>query len=251
MFHRNFRIICSVFLLGILSFVVSYDCLKLNYIFPTPTLIVKIGPLFFMMIINALYFILYRFTIYSIFMFITLFFSFLGDLFMGLYDSKEPVYIICGGAAFFIARISLLTNFMIYPSSPLRLIRHDCLNTVFSHILFTTPFILVGIFLLDGTVISILNLLYFILGFGFQLSYSFLRIRAIEEESKFSTVIAFTGMLLFNIADCFLLISIFTTVLPPYWIVISDNIYWTSMYLLTISILRTSGPDNERFLLPV
>jgi len=58
-------------------------------------------------------------------------------------------------------------------------------------------------------------------------------------ESKTSCVFAFLGILFFNVSDLLLFICIFTDTFPSYVILIADNIYWLSMYLLTVSVVRS------------
>lgn len=254
--HRTFRISAVSVSISIIAVICAFNYFSLNSNNFYVKLLFKLSPLFFMLILIIFYMFQYKITLYSAIIFTVLFFCFLGDIFLSLYNPKlddvstnKETYIIIGGVSFFLSRLLLLLNFMLYRDNNLKIIHYGIKKMVICHVLFNSPFIALSVlFLMYGnyTMKYIFVFIYVLLGFGFQLSYSFLRIGEIEKESINSSIFGFIGMLLFNISDILLLTTMLTTYLPFYCIIISDNIYWIAMYFLTISIVRFSKENVEK-----
>ena len=254
--HKSFRIFSFAILLVILSFIIIYNVWSILYSEFYGKLVLKLIPSFCIMSIPIFYYLYYRMTLYTLFIHIMLFFCLLGDLFLGLYDPNvaelplfKNIYLILGGGSFLLARGLILLTMILYPASRLKLIKHSCISLIISHVLFNIPFIglsFIFYFNNNNITITIFVMIYIILGFGFQSSYSFLRIKAIEWESYFSSVFAFVGIMLFNVSDFILLSTMFTPIFPSYCILIADNIYWVSMFLLTISVVRSPYTLEEK-----
>lgn len=251
--HKQFRI-CSIAILILVCFSVGFfDYITISNKYDEIKLLVKTFPLVFLLFLNAFYFFIYRATIYSIFTFSSLFFCLIGDLFLGLYtplENNDKIYLIVGGSVFLLARLNWIFIFLVKPYKNIIRIRYNNCELFTSHIIWTFTFIAISIPLLykNIKIITILSFLYIILGFGLPVSYAFLRLinrkeisisdNDIAHESLFSLWTAFLGILLFNISDILLLYTLQTELFPNYVVLISDHIYWLSMYLLTISIVR-------------
>ena len=249
--HKVFRIFgLTVFLLTLL-FAILYDVFTIKYHEFYGKLMIKLLPTFFMMSIPIFYYIYYRITIYSLFIHITLFFFLLGDIFIGLYDSTIPynsilqtynnIYLILGGSSFLFGRFLILFAMMLYPASRFKMIKYETSTLLIIHFIFVIPSIAISFLFInkEKVLITISVILYIVLGFGFQLSYSFLRISTIDWESKYSSIFAFIGVFLFNLSDFLLLMTMFTKYFPSYFILLADNIYWLSILLLAISVVRS------------
>ena len=207
-------------------------------------LILKICPMMVLIFLSFTHLIISKITLYSCGILFSLLMFTIADLFLAMYEpgpDNTTAYIIFGGSFFFVARLLLAVVFSIKPRDHVCLINYDYKTLIISHFAFSSPFIILSItnMIYFQTFISYLIGVYMILGFGLPLSYAYLRINNSElEESKSASIFAFVGVLLFNISDIFLFISMFTQLLPAYFIVISDNIYWLSMFLITISMDR-------------
>lgn len=254
--HKAFRIFASFILLVILSIIVIFNVFSILYNEFYGKLALKLAPIFCMMSIPLFYYFYYRITLYSLFIHLMLFFCLLGDLFLGLYDPNvaeltlfKNIYVILGGVSFLFARMLILLAVILYPASRFKLIKYDLISSIVSHILFNIPFVglsFIFYFNTPNRTIAIFIMSYIILGFGVQTSYTFLRINTIEWESKISSIFGFIGIMLFNISDFILLITMFASLFPLYCILIADNIYWVSMFFLTISIIRSPHTLEEK-----
>lgn len=243
--HKTFRIVTSISILFIIGIVIGFNLVK-DF---TCKIVLKVCPVSILMTLSFFYILHYKFTYYSFLTSIALLFCLLGDVFMALYDprlvaeiSDRNFYLIMGGACFLIARIILVFVFGLG-------IKTRKFIILVSHICFSIPFVILGILFLvhfEYSELSIFVLIYFVLGFGIQLSYAFLRINGIPRESIAACIFGFLGMLCFNISDIFLLTTMLTNLLPNYTINISNCIYWLSMVLITISIVRYSETSYEK-----
>lgn len=261
--HIKFRIFAGVLACLIATFSGLYIYFKLEDRDIGLRLGMKLSPVLSCMTYIALYIYFYRITIYSSFSLISLFFCMLGDLFLELYDptiesvengeTYRTFYFILGGGFFMFARLLLMLIFMIKPFTRISLIRHrPIIKTILSHVIFTIPFLVLGtiIWIRESNFISGCTFVYLIVSFGLPASYAYLRIGALNSleetsESKVSCYIAFCGINIFNISDVLLIITMFTNWLPSYSGLISDVLYWLAMYLLTISVIRTSDENSE------
>lgn len=257
--HKIFRILCLSVLIGLIILSTVYDYfVRKNYNMPIK-LVIKSAPMLCLMILDFSYIIIYRATLYSCGILLSLLLCLIGDLFMGVYDPSTVaatensfLYLILSGSFFFTARILFTVILAIKPYKKVSLIRYDFRKILMSHICFSIPFLILGLLNItrDTSLNSIFVSLYIILGFGIPLSYSFLRIGALNDfeiqESKISSILGFLGILLFNASDIILFIVLFTNWLANYVVLISINLYWLSMYLMTISIVRSSEEYVER-----
>jgi hypothetical protein len=254
--HNSFRILSVLTLAMIIAIVGVYDYFIIMENNLSIQIFLKISPLVIMLILIFLYFIIYRLTIYSVLVMGSLFLCLLGDVFMALYDpsilNENYIYFILSGIFFLLARILLTFLFMIKPYKRIFFIKFPIKKLIISHVISFIIFLVLGILPLIYHVsfVSISIFLYLLFGFGFLTSYAFLRIGALKdyeiEESKTSCILAFLGISLFNKADIILLITMYTSLLPKHMVLVSDNIYWLSMYLLTISIVRSSEEHVEK-----
>jgi len=207
------------------------------------------------------YMFIYRVSIYSSIVLFSLFLCSIGDVLIGLYDPSvayiyrsQTIYFVVGGICFFLARVLFCIMFMVKPYTKIDIIHYSWKKMLLSHILFMIPFIILGILNIvkETSFITISVFIYIFFGFGIQLSYAFLRIGVLKEESKWSCIFGFIGMFLFNISDILLFISMYTNWVPTYVIPISDNVYWLAIYLICISIVRSSNEYIEKGkLLPI
>lgn len=255
--HKVFRFFSLGIFIVIIFVSITYNCLTIIHHEFNGKIILKLIPTFTIMSMPIFYYCYYRITIYALLINLALFLCFIGDIFLSLYDPNiselevvKNAYLFLGGSSFLLARFLILLVMILYPASRVKLISYDLLPLIVSHIIFNVPFIaLTFIFFLSknsSTAIYALIMIYIILGFGLQLSYSFLRIKAISWESIYSSICGFCGVLLFNISDFLLLSTMFTPIFPEYCILISDNIYWLAMFLLSLSIVRSNTTLEEK-----
>ena len=264
--HKTLRIIAGI--LGCLSLccMVTYNYLAIRETDTDIRWAMKVGPITLYMIFTMLYILLYRITVYSILTLSILFTSMLGDIFIEIYDvpfenfiDNPKMYFILGGIAYFISRILLTALFMLKPYNEISRIYHEKMRIIACHSLFVSAYIALGITVLviRFNTVSICVAIYLMVGFGFAQSYAFLRIGAVRnlkyEESVLSSCLGFLSICLFNISHLFIIISTYTKILPWYIKLISCNIYWVGMALLTISIIRSKCEDVERgyFRIPI
>lgn len=264
--HKTLRIIAGI--LGCLSLgcVVTYNYLAIRDIDPDIRWAVKVSPVAIYILFTMLYILLYRITVYSILTLSILFTCMLGDIFIEIYDipfenfiDNPTLYFILGGISYFIARILLTGLFMLKPYNKISRIYHEKVRIITCHLLFVSAYIALAITVLviRFNTVSICVAIYLMIGFGFAQSYAFLRIGAVRnlkyEESVLSSCLGFISICLFNISQLFIIISTYTKILPWYIKLISCNIYWVALALLTISIIRSKSEDVERgyFLIPI
>lgn len=246
--HRIFKIFGFFSLLIIIVLASVYDFLIIDKAGIGYRLAIKISPMIILTSLVFSYMIIYRSTLYSSIVLFSLFLCSLGDIFIGLYDPsaayisrKQTIYFIVGGSCFFLTRFLYCIMFAIKPYKKFSIIIYPWKKLVLSHILFTIPFTILGILnmIKETSFITISVFIYMLFGFGVQLSYAFLRINTLDEESKWSSIFGFIGMFLFNVSDILLFISMYTNWLPTCVMPISDNIYWIAIYLICISIVRS------------
>lgn len=252
--HKAFRISSLISGICIVAIAATFNYFSLTndprfYL----KLLLKSAPVLILLLLNISYFIHYKVTVYSSLMSFGLFFCLIGDILLSLYDPKfngninnKNLCLMVGGITFLTARVIFLLMFILYGC---KISKYNIKKLLICHIAFNAPFLTLGILNLvydNYSKISITILIYAIFGFGFQLSYSFLRINAIKEESINSCIFGFLGILAFNLSDTLLLITMLTSFFPVYVITISDNIYWTGMFLLTISIVRSKEEFLEK-----
>ena len=257
--HKYFRILSLVALFIIILLSGIYDYIVKKDYKLSSRLIVKISPNFCLMILSFSYMFIYRATLYSCGVLLSLLLCLIGDIFMGIYDpslidisKNKMIYILLGGSFFFLSRVLLSIVFSIKPYKRVSLIEYGWKKVVFWHLFFSIPFIILSILNIwrDNSLTNLFVSLYILTSFGIPLSYSFLRIGALNnfeiQESRISSIFGFLGMLLFNLSDILLFISLFTDWVKNYTILISINIYWLSMYLITISMLRSPQEYVEK-----
>lgn len=260
--HKKFKLLLFVISILIITSVSFYNYLSITHKMSSIKLGIKVLPVIISGFTVMAYFLIYRITIYSAFTLFYLFFCFIGDIFLGLYDPDilditddgSMYYYILGGSFFLMSRYVLTVKFMVKPWTEMRLIKHDKIILLISHIVSTLPFIGFGIMfiVLSPDFVSASIMFYLSTGFGPLFSYALLRINGnninnfTSTESKLSQWIAFTGVFLFNISDVLLLLGMFVKDIPSYMILISNNIYWLSMFLITVSVLRTESESLEK-----
>ncbi len=249
--HLTFCLLSLIALLvnGVLATLYSYNITTNIYL----TILLKISPIIVLNLLILSYFFIYRSNIYAVGIMMTLILCMIGDIFMCLYPRfltyslDSFYYIIVGGILFLCARILMCGIFLVEPYRDLRLLKYSWKKSIISHILFTIPGLSFGIFILVQSVsfLTISIFVYLFLGFGFPLSFAFLRIFSEIKECLFSKILGFLAILFFNISDLLLFLTMLGWI-PSYVDIISINIYWLSMYLLTISIVRSSKEHIEQ-----
>lgn len=256
--HKKFRIIAIV--IGILMI----PPIVLNNYFHLAgqkTLHIKTIPIFLCFLLSAIYFFLYKPTVFASLTSFALLFCLIGDVLLGLYDpnisgmSKEDkiTILVLGGAFFLLARILYTISYMLKYTGKLQFINYPY-RYVLIHVVTVGGFTILGIL----TIIYLRNLIsyfiftYMLIGFGFPISYAFLKLYphlSINDkennESRVSKYLSLIGILLFNLSDILLLIVLFTNWIPTFVLVISEDIYWLSMFLISLSIVRYKSEREE------
>ncbi len=225
------------------------------------TLHIKTIPIFLCFLLSASYFFLYRPTVFSCLTSFGLLFCLVGDILLGLYDpniqgiSKEDriTILILGGAFFLFARTMYTISFMLKYTGKLQFLIYPY-RYVFIHAITVGGFAILGIL----TIVYLRNLIsyfiftYILLGFGFPLSYAFLKLYPHltsndkeNTETMFCRRVSLVAMALFNLSDILLLVVLFTTWVPSFVLVVSEDIYWLSMYLVSISPVRYATEREE------
>jgi hypothetical protein len=256
--HKLFKSVSITSLLCIIATGLIYDFFGNNCTNIVGKIALKCLPVFISILLTIFYFVIYRVTLYSFSILLTLCFCLIGDVLLLLYTplfvdlfTNESIYLIVGGTSFFLARIVLFFNFSLYPFKNIKFIQYPLKKLIISHIIFEIPFVVLGILLLiyKASTMNIFMSLYLFLAFGIPWSTSFLRISELNsfnlEESRISSIFAFVGITLFNFSDIILILSMLK-IIPSLYILISDNIYWLAMFFLTISIVRCSDENVEK-----
>jgi len=169
-----------------------------------------------------------------------------GDILLNFSDQNFLFFII-GGVMFSIARIVMIFNFLIYPfNRRIKWIKIDKIKILFSSFAVYTIFVVTSAFFyiyIKNKMYYSLILIYKFLMYS-NIVFSLNRINAINYETMFSTLTAFFGEILFFVSDFLLLVSTFIIKIP-YIGIININIYWISMMLLGISIIRNKNKNIE------
>lgn len=242
--HKTFKInsIIVAVVSAISSGLFIYFSVK-NYFDVKTDIIFKIIPLISMNCLILLYMMSYEANLYGILSIISTMLCLLGDVFLELDYTRKPYFFYIGGVCFFISRIIWAVNFNLYDK---KIIKYPNLKFYLIHGLCLSMFIGLGtaLFVFDISLFNGLLLGYVILGMPIPLSSALLRINRLEHEAISATSLAFIGMLLFNISDL-MLFSYLLLKLDPKVHYASLIIYWISMYMLSISVLRTDGELKE------
>lgn len=259
--HKKFFILLFIIGVPFLISAISFTYLTLTHGDIGARIGLKTVPICLLSIPIIVYFIIYRITIYSLFTLFALFFCLVGDILLALYDPMiidmtdigATFYFIVGGVFFFLARLVLSLNFMLKPWKEINLIKYSLGRFLLVHGLASLPStvfaILIGIYI--GGFVGWSVAVYVFLGFSVPFSFSILRLNCNtlnNESSTESFLSQFLGVMaiaLFNISDTLLIVGMFFS--NRYDVVLlSDNIYWISMYFLTASIVRTDSEVLER-----
>ena len=175
---------------------------------------------------------------YVVFVLMALVFFLIGDIFIQAYDQPfesfidNPAgYIVLAGCSYFIGRVILTVIFALRDGT--EIVEVDKKVLIFTHILFTLPYLAFGITFLSlrPTYVSGLIFLYLFLSFGCLQSYAL--IRMIKEKGKLPLI----SVSLLNSSHVMLLTFMYTKTLPFILKLIATNIYWLSMFLLALSIV--------------
>ena len=246
--HKGFRIASFITLIAIivtsaLYFTIHNDIIKYT---------LKPIPLFLLLMNIIYYFITYRVHIYSSLLFTGLTFCLIGDILLMFFNPSVPnqnhlLLLIGGGTSFFIARMLFIIMFLIYPYKgvPEKWIEVSILKGGITMILPIIISILIISYLsliVHSIMLLFLVSLYLIV-MNLQLWLSMLRIKGFEEESLTSQILGFAGTMFFNISDILLIINIFSFKINE---IIVLSFYWGSMYVLMISVIRSSSFEREK-----
>ncbi len=203
----------------------------------------KIVPLSFMICLNVLYMLIYKASTYAILTLMSLILSLLGDVFVSINNVK---FLYSGASCFLVARIIWAINWSLYNN---QFIKYNFRKTSLIHIASITFYLSIGVSLImyKCSLLTGMMLVYILFGMPIQLSSAFLRIKRLDHESIYSSWFTFIGIILFNFADIVLFLYMVVK-LPEYIRYSSDILYWISMFLLTISLVRTNSELKERSL---
>ena len=201
---------------------------------------IKSIPLSCLICLNLLYMLSYRANIYSILSMVSLILSLMGDIFLGL---NKYNFLIIGGASFLAARIIWGINWSLYNT---KLIKYDIVKYIIIHVISFLIYLGIGLSLLIYKTSSFTGFLfgYILIGMPIPMSMAFLRIGKLSHESLYSTSFASAGILLFNVSDILLFIYMILE-LSEIVRYVSIVIYWVSMFLLTLSLVRTNSEIKE------
>lgn len=247
--HKIFRISCIISLVLIIITAIIYFVVDSII----DKFILKPIPLLILIFNIGYYFIIYRVHIYAMLLEGGFILCLIGDILLMFYiptipKYNKPILLIVGGGSFFIARILFCLIFLIYPyrDVPERIIKSSVIKLILSGVIpLILSICLVSYFsntIPEKTLVILLSL--YIILMNLQLWLSLLRIKGFGEESMISQIFGFVGTLFFNVSDILLFVNLFSSV------VISDEItmsfYWLGMYILMISVVRSSNFEREK-----
>jgi len=253
--HCKYRIASLVILSLLITLSILYDyySLKSN----NDLLIVgfKISTTSTLLLLNLIYFYMYRFNIYSVLIFITMLLNTLGDLFLGIYNPKSfniiqhnKLFFIFGGGFFLLGRIVLTINLFLKPYKKIQIIHYPVRKFWILFTIFLGLHLCIGItfIILIRNKLSVLIFFYIIFGLTPPLVMSIMRIGELEKESRVSSILCLFGIIMYNISDIILFLTIFFhSYFPSYTHLITNDIYWLGLYLITISIVRYNSEELE------
>jgi hypothetical protein len=224
----------------------------------------KLVPLLFLFLLLISYFFIYRLTIYTVLILSILILCFLADILTALYDpsliecnNNKRFYFIMGGSVFFVARILLTLLLAIKPYKQLKLIPYNRSKLLCSHILCFVLFGAIGSIplIFEINTFNILIFIYILLGFGIPFSYSILKLSKNDQstqngeinmetdtemdESTLTIVASILSIFLFNLSDYLLLFTLSIKIIPDSFILISNDLYWLSLFFLVFSSVRS------------
>ena len=255
--HKLFTFVAGCILALILSTVVLYDyTFVVNPTDLTLRFILKPIPVLLMVVITIAYMIIYRLHTYALLIQMSLLFSLMGDVLLMFYEPTIPEYdnilfLITGGASFFIGRCIMALAFLVYPfnnckyNGTMRIGMKKTIITSLVVCILMAPSIVVFVIYMKGSVLMKVVLPIYILSMGLDLATATVRIGGYIDETLSSQVIALIGTIFFMISDYLLFWNLFLGLIP-YGDVISITIYWLAMYLITISIVRTNSYEAEK-----
>lgn len=247
--HKIFRISCIINLAlicitSILYFVIDGIIDKF---------ILKPIPLILLIFNIGYYFIIYKIHIYAMLLEGGFIFCMIGDILLMFYiplipKYNKPILLIAGGGSFFISRILFSLMLLVYPYKDVneRIIEVRIIKLV----LFGIAPLVLSICLISyfSNIISnrtlVVLLSFYIIVMNLQLWLSLLRIKGFKEESMISQIFGFIGTLFFNVSDILLFINLFSSFIIPDTITMS--FYWLGMYILMISVVRSSSFEREK-----
>jgi hypothetical protein len=246
--HRNFNIlaITSLFLIVIVGG--FYNYVLLFHRIRCVLIALKPLPMIILIINTLLYFFMYRVNLYALIMLIAFYFCLAGDIILIL-PTQSTITLILGGLSFAIARGVMIIGLIIYP---LKVSKKVCVKAKFKKIIILElsicgSFLGLGLYLCSGVgsnVMTLFVLLYSTL-MGIHAFFSAYRIGEIRSEPWRPQILTLVGTLLFCVSDSVLIFNMLIHKIP-YGDVISISIYWASMYILMLSIIRTQDKNLER-----
>ena len=236
----------TAILTGILALadIICYNVLSYKEISPAGQFWTKLVPIPLFLLLPVIYQMVYKINTYSMLIIIGLSFCWIGDLFLLFYspqNSKTLIYFYLGGISFFLARCFWIFMLFLFPEGGCYFLRYDKNKLGVTLLVSETVYTGFGIFFYFNShqpVLRTLILIYFILGFGPPVSLAYLRIGGLSQETFRASVLTFAGLLCFNFSDTILFFSLLSKIIPLKWSFLSNNIYWTAMYLLALSSSR-------------
>lgn len=246
--HKYFNILALVSFFVLIPIVSLYNYYHYHnntfavYILkPIPIVILMIGVIF--------YFAIYKMHIYPLFVLFYFIFNLLGDVLLMLYSPVNKPYLIVGGISFAIGRLIMSAAFILYP---FRVSKTYKINTTRIKILlsgFVSGSWTIGLCIyfciyVDDLLMKILLPGYFIV-MGINLFMALVRINGYDLETLSSQLLGALGTILFNISDTLLFWNLFIHEIK-YGDAVSITLYWVSMYIIMLSIVRTNSPSKEK-----
>jgi len=253
--HCKYRIVSLVILSLLITLSILYDYYSLKSDNDLLIVGLKISTTSTLLLLNLIYFYMYTFNMYSVLIFITMLLNTLGDLFLGIYDPKSfnmiqhnKLFFIFGGGFFLVGRILLTINLCIKPYKKFEIIRYPVRKFWIISTVFTGLHLCIGVtfIILIRSKLSVMIFFYIIFGLTPPLVMSIMRIGELEKESTISSILCLFGLILYNISDIILFLTIFFDEYFPYYThLITNAIYWLGLYLITISIVRSNLEELE------
>jgi len=247
--HIKFIISSSLTLIIFTIFVVMYDYTLITNSNNT-LLMFKPIPLTLLIVNVIVYFILYGIHIYALMILFAFLFCLIGDISL-MFSSN--VNLLIGGLSFFIARLVFSLAHVSYSEKNTGIIfSHKVINKkkillmiIATLILVTLESIFFSLYMKSSITGKILVCVY-IVSMGINL-FTVCNRLDFDEEMLMCKLLSFIGTLLFIVSDIMLLVTMFDTVYP-YANVISITIYWVSMFLIMLSVVRNRNYETEKYM---
>ena len=254
--HKAFTVSSMISLMIVTVIIILYDYyLSMRVDDIHLRFILKPIPISVMIVNVMVYMFIYRMHVYAMLIGGSLLFCLLGDILLMFYIPPIPQYdnilfLIVGGISFFIGRVIMSLAMGVYPY---RNNKEKCLKATIKKVvlvgiiafIYTVGMSIYFDLTIDQNIVMKILLPIYFTSMGMQFFLSLLRVKGFDDETLRSQLLGFVGTLLFNISDSILFWTIFISPIS-YGDIISISIYWVSMYLITISVVRSKTYESEK-----